>query len=366
MRATSSQGLPMREASLQSIARGAIVLPFMSGAFEAPFSGRWRDGRSKDGQPCLCLKVPVFGGSQSPSLDPPKECVYSYKATFCGTRPTDLAKSEIFRRFQGEIQSVYRRGNSLHAKSSNSSKFNRMPRPLYVALLRLVYVLVFCAEKKFDQMRLISFQPVFEIGGYNLSKLELAICESDMDIKFFDSTSSSEPVSSVVPRHPVRHRIPAVPSRIPRTCPDFGKQQQKREECRRNAGRNHTASLEPQYEQFPTGVSSMYFKLQAKLPDSAWQTLLNLYSTWKEWDVRQAEDEILEAESKSKTAHRKSECSKECHSRKHGIVVDGITVTTSLSQACTCHACFGPDDTCLDCFMIKKLTLEDVRVSEMT
>lgn len=67
----------------------------------------------------------------SASLDPQKNW-YILTKNVCGTRPTDFAKSEIFKTFPDEIQSVSAR-ELLPAKSSHCSKFNRMPSNLYVA-----------------------------------------------------------------------------------------------------------------------------------------------------------------------------------------------------------------------------------------
>lgn len=222
--------------------------------------------------------LPLFKGSSlwrvtSPSLDPRKNW-YILTKDICGTRPTDLAKSEIFRRFQDEIQSVSAR-ELLPAKSSNSSKFNRMPSTLYVAstfglcagLLRRKEILpdgLICSpvfESVVSMLNSVAsrilvlagisvqgnsqlltpnwrkgklkFTPL--IWSYNLSKLELAIWRVT-----WIQVSIRRPLQSlylrVVPRHHVRHRLPAVPSRKPRTVLTL-EQQQKREECRRNAGR---------------------------------------------------------------------------------------------------------------------------------
>lgn len=66
----------------------------------------------------------------SASLAPGKHWYILMKA-ICGTRPKDFAKSDIFRRFPGEIQSRSGREVVL-TKSAFPTIFNRMPSTVYV------------------------------------------------------------------------------------------------------------------------------------------------------------------------------------------------------------------------------------------
>ena len=328
--------------------------------------------------------LPLFKGSSlwrvtSPSLDPRKNW-YILTKDICGTRPTDLAKSEIFRRFQDEIQSVSAR-ELLPAKSSNSSKFNRMPSTLYVAstfglcagLLRRKEILPdglicspvfesvvsmlnsvaldFEAEDElkdfgsggnFCPRQFSALNAELEKGKAKINSLDLELqslqarigdLESDMDTSF-DSTSSSEPVSSCCSSPSCSSSSSCSSIEETKNSPDFGTTTKKRrvqKKCRQvmaslsDISEKYQESIacvlgnsfifggEAEKEQARDTISEvvdivmeakgkrgfsellssetharlyhsmrvpdwvlLYFKLQAKLPDSAWQTLLNL------------------------------------------------------------------------------------------
>lgn len=313
----------------------------------------------------------------SPSLDPLKNWYILTKEN-CGRRPTDFAKSNIFKRFQDEIRSVSAR-ELLPAKSSYAAKFERMPSTLYV-----VSSFGLCAgllrRKEIPQDGLICspiFEPVanminsvaldVEVGKFDfgsggnfcpgqfsalsaelenrkatIDSLELQLKSlqdrmsdlgSDLEISF-DSTSSSEPVSSCCSSPSCSPSSSCSSIDETKNSPDIGKTTKKRrvqKKCRQVMaslsdvadkykesigcvlGNSFIFGDEDDKDQVRDALSEivdivmeskgkkgfselfsaptharifqsmrvpdwvlLYFKLQAKLPDLAWQTLLNL------------------------------------------------------------------------------------------
>ena len=217
----------------------------------------------------------------SPSLDPLKNWYILTKEN-CGTRPMDFPKSDIFKRFKDEIQSVSAL-ELLPAKSLYVAKFERMPSTLYV-----VSSFGLCAgllrRKEIPQDGLIC-SPIFESvanminsvtldvevednckldlgsGGnffpgqfsalyaelenrkatiesleLKLTSLQARISDlgSDLEISF-DSTSS-EPVSSCCSSPSCSPSSSCSSIDETKNSPDIGKTT-KREECKRNAGK---------------------------------------------------------------------------------------------------------------------------------
>lgn len=324
----------------------------------------------------------------SASLDHQKNW-YILTEKVCGTRPTDFAKSKIFRSFPDEIQSVSAR-ELLPAKSTSyTSKFNRVPSTVYVAstfglcagllhrkefpLDGLVCSPLFkCAVNAlnslaldFDRSKLDDFgsggnfdpsQLLAELEDrkHFIDSLELELKSlqariGDLESKLYmdtscDSTSSSESSPSYCSSPISDHVSSSSPSSSPSSCGSFIEETKNSPDCGKTTKKRRVlskckevmASLDGVSEKYGESIACvlgnsfifggeaeqgqvrdlvsevvdivmdskgkrgfsellssethtrvlrsmrvpdwvlLYFKLQSKLPDSAWQTLLNL------------------------------------------------------------------------------------------